>query len=121
MSDPTADLAAYRLCETAQLLIDAEQRLVETPCYLACNLDTIGQHEAAPIYIGLMPDATQTSVHGERLPPAALVESELGPMIDHDLAGQRDELGRALQRLPRRGMHADTVVAALERMLTTFI
>lgn len=115
--DPTPDLVAFRLCQTAQLLVDAQRRLAETPCELPCSLDTIGEVDASAVYIGLMPESAAPERLAARASPAALLATELGPMIDADLAAQRRALGEALERIPRHFLHADTVVAALAEML----
>jgi signal recognition particle receptor subunit beta len=113
--EPTPDLAVYRLCQTAQLLVDLHERLAEMPCELPCSLDTVGQTETQAVYIGLMPN--NAAPLSTRIDAPALLAAELGPVVDLDLAGQRMDLGLALERIPRRFSHADTVVASLATLL----
>jgi signal recognition particle receptor subunit beta len=107
---------ADRLCETAQLLVEVNEKLSRAPCELTCSLDTIGACDASGMYIGLMPDVP-TEPRKLRLSAAALVISELGPMIALDLAGVRDDLGRALQGKPKPLGPDDAVIASIRRML----
>jgi hypothetical protein len=115
--EPTPDLAVYRLCQTAELLVDLHERLREMPCELPCSLDTVGQTETQAVYIGLMPN--NAAPQSARIAAPALLLAELGPVVDLDLAEQRTDLGRALERIPRRFSHADTVVASLSTLLVT--
>jgi hypothetical protein len=112
----TPELAIFRLCETAQLLVDLNERLATMPCELPCSLDTAGQSESSAVYIGLMPGQGSTP-RVDRLDAPSLLSAELGPVLELDLAEQRQDLGRALERIPRRFMHAETVVASLASLL----
>lgn len=114
-SEPTPDLAVFRLCETARLLVDFHARVEAMPCALPCGLDTVGQTDARAVYIGLMPEIG--AVDRDDRSAAELVESELGPVVELDLASQRDALGTALQRIPQRFGHADVVVPTLTGLL----
>lgn len=105
-----------RLCETAQLLVDVNERIAESPCDLPVNLDTIGACDESGKYIGLMPE----SLIGRNLPRVAafaLLLNELGPVLALDLADRRPDLGRALQNKPKADIHADVVFASLQQML----
>ena len=119
-SEPTPDLAVQRLCQTAQLLVDLNERIAELPYELPISLDTVGQVDATAMFIGLMPPLpiSERPITTPRLSSSALLSTELGPVLALDLADVRDDLGRALERLPQRFVHADAVVASLTRMLS---
>lgn len=114
--EPTPDLAIFRLCQTATLLVDLHERVSGMPCELTCSLDTVGQSDTNAVYVGLMPSPGAPTI-GTRLAASALLAAELGPMLALDLASQRDDLHRALARIPRRFQHAETVVSSLEHLL----
>ncbi|HEY4056988.1 MAG TPA: hypothetical protein VGM39_10275, partial [Kofleriaceae bacterium] len=117
--EATADLALTHICQAAMLLVDLHERLGELPCELECSLDTVGQCDSSGMYIGLMPPSSaEEQQRRERLGVNALLVTELGPLLTLDLAGIKDELGRALEQMPRRFQHADTVVASLQRLLS---
>ena len=114
VNEEAPELALQRLCMTAQLLADVGARLADGPYALPCSLDTIGQSDAAGVYIGLMPES---SAPGTSVPTtSALLDQELGPLLAQ-LDGRRAALGRALEHVPRRFLHADAVIASLARML----
>ena len=53
----TADVVIDSLCQTAQLLLQVNEKLAEAPCELPCSLDTVGACDESGMYIGLMPEA----------------------------------------------------------------
>lgn len=104
------------LCETAQLLVDVNERIAESPCDLPVSLDTIGACDESGMYIGLMPESP-IERNLPRLATFALLLNELGPMLALYLADRRPDLGRALHCKPKADIHADVVFASLQQML----
>lgn len=102
------------LCQTAQLLVEVNEKLAEAPCELPCSLDTVGACDASGMYIGLMPESPVEPTR-PRPPSSALLVTELGPMIQLELAEMRTDLGRALQSKPK--VSEDGVLASLRKML----
>jgi hypothetical protein len=116
-----AEQVLYRLCQAAQLLLDAEGKLADAPCALPCSIDTVGPSESAAVYIGLMPDSAR-AIHGDgadRAAPAALLWSQLEPLVRCDLADRRRDLRRVLHRIPRQFLHSDTILTTLDGLLGT--
>jgi signal recognition particle receptor subunit beta len=113
-SEEKPELVLDGLCQTAQLLLEVNERLAGTPCDLPCSLDTIGACDASGMYIGLMPE-TAIETTKPRLSPTTLLTNELGPMLSLDLAERRDDLGRALQDKPKAA--AETVLTTIARLL----
>ncbi|HEY5938483.1 MAG TPA: hypothetical protein VIU61_27720, partial [Kofleriaceae bacterium] len=102
------------LCQTAQLLVEVHERLATAPCELPCRLDTIGACDASGMYIGLMPEMPVEPTR-PRLSAAALLASELGPILALDLAEHRAALGRALSLRSRQSVNA--ILDSLQRLL----
>jgi len=119
LREPSADAAAYRLCQTAQLLLDADRKLSHAPCALTCSIDSVGATDGVAVYIGLMPDAgAVVEPHPEiRASPPALLRMQLGPLVQRDLAERHQGLSSALARVPRRFVHSDTILATLSGLL----
>lgn len=111
-----ADVVIDSLCQTAQLLLQVNEKLAEAPCELPCSLDTVGACDASGMYIGLMPEASIEPTR-PRLSSSALLMSELGPVLQLDLADMRGDLGRALQS--KASVHEDGILASLRTMLTS--
>jgi signal recognition particle receptor subunit beta len=108
-----AETVIDSLCQTAQLLVQVNEKLAAAPCELSCNLDTVGVCDASGMYIGLMPE--QQSEPTPRPPSSMLLATELGPMLQLDLAEMRGDLGRALQSKPK--VSEDGILASLRKML----
>jgi len=73
------------LYQTAQLLVEVNEKLAEAPCELPCSLDTVGACLDSGMYIGLMPESP-VEVSRPRVSSATLLANELGPAIGRDLA-----------------------------------
>ena len=116
-AEPTLELAVHRLCQVAQVLVDVHERLATAACDLPCNLDSVGQSERGGVYIGLMPLPATAAPTIQRLDISALLAAELGPMLDFELAERRGDLGRALERIPKRYGHSDTIFRTLSTLL----
>ena len=116
VDEPTPDLMLHGLCTTAQLLIEVDDKLASAPFDLPCSLDTVGQSDAAGVYIGLMPDGASPRATGAR-PALLILDQELGPVLAHHLHGRRDQLAHAIARFPRRFVHADAVLSRLSQWI----
>lgn len=114
-----AEQVLYRLCQAAQLLLDADGKLARAPCALPCSIDTIGPSESAAVYIGLMPDAGQVppGSGADRAGPAAFLRSQLEPLVRFDLADRCRDLRRVLHRIPRQFLHSETILTTLDSLL----
>lgn len=115
--EPRPEQILARLCQAAELLLDAEHRLSRAPCALACDIDSVGVVDAAAVYIGLMPEAGPHDEPAPRREPASVVRAMLAPTIQHELAGRHAELHGALARVPCRSVHADAILEALDGLL----
>ncbi|MCE9579438.1 MAG: GTPase domain-containing protein [Deltaproteobacteria bacterium] len=118
LREATGEAMLWRVCQAAQLLLDADHTLARAPLSLPCNLDTIGPSDASAVYIGLMPDATASRVGAEPpRDPRALLASQLAPLLTPDLGDRGAALGAVLARLPSTFTHAETIVPAIAAIL----
>jgi signal recognition particle receptor subunit beta len=118
LREPTCEAMLLRICQAAQLLLDADRKLASAPLILPCNLDTVGPCEASAVYIGLMPDPVAVRAGAVVQRDAGdLLRAQLAPVIGPDLGERRAALGAVLARLPVRFQHAEAIVPTLAAML----
>jgi signal recognition particle receptor subunit beta len=119
LREPTPELVLYKLCQVAQLLLEADRKLAETPCSLQCSIDSVGVADHAAVYIGLMPEVgTAREPDPMRASAPVLLRTQLGPLV-LDLADRHHDLHDVLSRVPRRFVHSDTILATLAGILGT--
>jgi signal recognition particle receptor subunit beta len=114
LREPDLDQAVLRICQASQHLLDADRKLAQAPCALACSLDSVGVAESSAVYIGFMPDAGAT-IDGDpetRASPRMLLRTELAPLVQ-----QHPELHGVLDRVPRQFVHSDTILTTLAGLL----
>jgi signal recognition particle receptor subunit beta len=118
LREPTAELVVYKLCQVAQLLLEADRKLAETPCSLPCSIDSVGVAGHAAVYIGLMPEvgAAHEPDPTLRASAPALLRNQLGPLV-LDLADRHRDLHGVLERVPRQFVHSDTILSTLAGLL----
>jgi len=46
-----------------------------------------------------------------------LLRTQLGPLVQHDLADRRSALHDVLERVPRQFVHSDTILSTLSGLL----
>jgi signal recognition particle receptor subunit beta len=111
------DALLPRLCQLAQLLLDADGKLARLALPLPCNLDSIGAADGIAVYIGLMPDPASASAGPRpRSDPRALVSAQLEP-IAHALRDRAFGLEHVLARLPDALPPAEGIATAISALL----
>jgi signal recognition particle receptor subunit beta len=117
LRDHRGDSVVPRLCQLAQLLLDADAKLARLPLALPCNLDCIGVTDGLAVYVGLMPDAsTASTVARPRSDPRALVTGQL-ESIAPALRDRALDIERVLARLPDMFPPAEGIAPALAAFL----
>lgn len=117
LRDHPGDAVVPRLCQLAQLLLDADAKLARLPLALPCNLDCVGVGDGLAVYVGLMPDAsTAPSGARPRSDPRALVTGQL-ESIAPALRDRALDVERVLARLPDTFAPAEGIAPAIAALL----
>jgi signal recognition particle receptor subunit beta len=112
------DPLVFRLSRTAQLLLEAHDRLARLALALPCNLDAIGASDTGPVYIGLMPEPS--AAPGDPRPrrdALALVRGQLDAAIGADLRERGLDVDHILRNLPGRFLPPEGIVQAITTRL----
>jgi GTPase SAR1 family protein len=106
-----------RLCQLAQLLLDANTKLARLPLPLPCTLDCVGVSDGVAVYVGLMPDpSTPPTGPRQRRDPRALLGTQL-ESIAATLHDRALDLEHVLARLPETFPPADGIAHAVAALL----
>lgn len=107
--------AAARLLEVAEALVQMQALTAAVP-WLSCTLDTVGVSPAGPVFVGLMPQTTET----EHRQPMDVVDEQLSAIITATSPRRRAALRDCLM-LSRPGVVGRDVMgaatASLRRLL----
>ena len=118
LRDHTGEVLIAKVCQAAQLLLDAQDKLARLPLLLPCNLDAIGVSDTGAAYIGLMPNSGVTSTESRPWgDPRALLRAQLESAIAADLRDHGLELDAVLAQMPGRFQRGDGIAHALSAML----
>lgn len=117
LRDHPGDALLPRLCQLAQLLLDADAKLARLALPLPCNLDCIGTSDGVAVYVGLMPDPSGAiGAPRPRSDPHSLVSTQL-EAIAPALRERALDLEHVLARLPDAHPPADGIVPAVAALL----
>jgi hypothetical protein len=112
------DPLVFCLSRTAQLLLDAHERLARLTLALPCNLDTIGSSGIGPAYIGLMPAPGAAPADPRpRLDALTLLRGQLVAAIGTELREHGLDVEHVLGHLPGRFQRPEGTVQAVAATL----
>ena len=113
MAAPTGEAIMAGLRRIAQVLLDADARLGRMPFRLPCTLDSIGVSEIGAVYVGLMPDTSDTVVEPRpRRDPRSVLRGALAPVVAGELRGRGLDLDDIIGR-----HHAEGIAHAVTKLL----